>query len=691
MPQKYKYFNRDISWLAFNKRVLEEAGVNDIPLSERLRFLAIYSSNLDEFYGVRVAEYRNTSVLHDDQAELTNASATLLKINKIVSVQINEFFEICRTQLCPALLRENVKLYFNDLPSSDIHHAFMHEYFMREIIPYLQPVLLTRGTRVFLRDNRPYFAIKMYAKKPHRASTMANRRPTFALVKLPVNDLPRFVELPKIDELHRIMFLDDIIRYDMHELFPGYDIDGMWSIKITRDADIGLGDETDGDIVEKIKQNLTLRKTGIPASLYYDKSIARDLLRCLKGTFDFKEAEMVASGRYFNLHHFLQFPTKLLPSGQWTPPTPIRPRAMQQSNSLLGLIRKSDQILHYPYQSFDYVIKLLYEAAIDPMVEEIKITLYRVATNSAVVNSLISAAQNNKRVTVFVELKARFDEENNLEMSERMKDAGIKIIYSIPRLKVHAKMCLIIRREGEIRRRGYAYLSTGNFNEKTARQYTDHGLFTCDETITDDLIKVFEFLEDRSKVPDLQKLLVTQVNLLDRVVELIERETAKAKRGEDAYILLKMNGLQNHELIDKLYEASLAGVHIDLIIRGICCLVPDRPFSKNICVRRIVDMFLEHGRVWIFGKTNPDMYLTSSDWLNRNIHRRIEVAFPIENQEIKQEIMDIMSLQLADSVKAQIIDHELEGHAPEHKTETESIRAQAAIYDMLLRKENTLR
>lgn len=657
-----------------------------MPIYERLRFLSIYASNLDEFYSVRVPEYRNAAESGASIADVGSPSAMLSKINQIASAHIAEFSEMLMNQIRPALLECGVQLYLGTLPRDEEQLQFMHEYFFREIIPYLQPVLLTRGTRVFLRDNRPYMALKLYARKPHRASIMSGRRPTYALVKLPINDLPRFVELPMSEGRHHIMFLDDIIRYNLYELFPGYDIDGMWCIKIARDADLGI-DDFDGDIVEQIRQNLTKRKTGNPSSFYYDHSIAKDLLRCLKQTFGFSEGEMVASGRYHNLHNLNQFPKHLIPAQVLQIPQPIRPKRLQTA-SLFDAIKNGDQILHYPYHSFDYVIRLINEAAIDSKVEEIKVTQYRVATNSAVVNSLIAAAHNNKKVTVFVELKARFDEKNNLELSERMKEAGIKIIYSIPGLKVHAKMALIIRREGGVRKRSYAYLSTGNFNEKTARQYTDHGLFTCDETIINDLDKIFRYLENQNEKPQLDKLLVTQVNLLDKAIELIDREIAIAKGGGNGYIMLKMNGLQNKELINKLYEASIAGVRIELIIRGICCLVPGMSFSKNITVRRIVDTFLEHGRVWLFGNGGQnDMYLTSSDWLNRNIRRRIEVAFPIENAQIKSELMDIMSIQLHDNVKARIIDSNMQGHRPE-QSNAEPVRAQQAIYQMLLSKDN---
>ncbi|MCQ2203586.1 MAG: polyphosphate kinase 1 [Bacteroidales bacterium] len=688
MSLRFKYFNRDISWLAFNYRVLEEAKDTTLPIYEQMSFLARYSSNLDEFYRVRVAAYRNAADSDASLEDVTNPTHVLSRINQIVSAQIFDMSDILRDQLVPELLKHNVTLFIGQQPDLPEHKMFVHDYFLHEVIAYLQPVLLTRGTRTFLRDNRPYLALKLFTK--HKRPLKTAPRPSYALVKLPFkdapyfNDLPRFVELPQVGEMRYIMFLDDVIRFNLSELFPGYDIEGAWSIKVNRDADLGIDEIGEEDLVQVIKQNLARRSTGLASSIYHDRTIAPDLLKCLKKTFGFSDAEMVESGRYLNLHHFDEFPRHLIPAEALKPLQPIHPRRLQNI-SMFDAIRQGDQVIHYPYQSFDYVIRLLSEAAIDANVTEIKVTQYRVATNSAVVDSLIAAAHNNKRVTVFVELKARFDEQNNLQMSERMKEAGINIIYSIPGLKVHAKMALINRVE-DGRQRSYAYLSTGNFNEKTARQYTDHGLFTCDEAIVTDLQKAFLFLENQSSQPVFNKLLLSQVNMFDRLMELIDREISIARQGRDAYIVLKMNGLQYRPLINKLYEASCAGVRVNLIIRGICCLVPQQEFSSNIHIIRIVDRFLEHGRVWLFHNDGADdLYLTSADLLNRNLKRRIELAFPVENQSVRNEIISILRLQLADNVKARVIDDNLDGHIPPQSPQP--IRSQEAIYRMLLSKE----
>lgn len=682
--RKQKYFNRDISWLAFNYRILEEAKDTTLPLLEQMRFLSIYASNLDEFYRVRVAEYRNAVEHGIKLPEVPNAATTLKMINEIVSQHVSETSVILHEQIAPALLARKVKLYLGEIPTHEQHISFIRQFFLDEVIPYLQPVLMSNRTLTFLRDNRPYFALKMYKRRRDGSAVLS--MPVYAIIKLPINDLPRFVELPEANGLRHIMFLDDIIRLNLTELFPGFAIDGAWSIKITRDADIGIDSEGNSDIVEIIKRNLVKRKTGIPASFYYDRSIAPDLLKYLLRKLNFHVSEKVVCDRYLNLSQLVKFPASLIPDEEAPRLIPIKPYKLQAS-SMFETIKKRDCILHYPYHSFDYVIRFLNEAAIDDKVEAIKVTQYRVAHDSAVVNALITAARNGKDVTVFVELKARFDEANNLETAERMRTAGIKIIYSIPGLKVHAKIALVIRRgKDHSIKRSYAYLSTGNFNEQTAQIYTDQGLFTCDKAIISDLSKFFLFLEDQSVTPDMDKLLVSKVNLLPTFMEYIDREIKIAKSGGEGYILLKMNGLQNREVIDKLYKASQCGVKIDLIIRGICCLVPNEEFSRNIRVIRLVDMFLEHSRIWSFGPNGSrGIFLTSSDLLNRNIKRRIEVAVPIENGRIAQEIYSILCFQLADNTKAEVLDNKLHGVRNTQGGE-KPLRAQLEIYKYLLDK-----
>lgn len=688
MPQKtfYKYFNRDISWLAYDNLVLDSATPDDVSVGEALNFISFHSSNLDEFYAVRVAEYRRSAYGDTRMDEVANPAAMLHHINTIVSRQMLAATNIVAHSLVPKLLRQNVLLHFDNMPTHQAHVDFMRSYFERELIPYVQPILLGKGTLVFLRDNKPYFAVRLFAKsRKHKLAKKAD----YSLVKLPTGG-PRFVTLPDIgDGLTHITFIDDIIRANLQSLYPGYAVDGAWAIKISRDADLAISESLGIDIAEEIRYNLVLRKTGAPAGFYHDSSMPHDVLKCLKDNFHFAESEMAACGPYINLQDLSSLPVdrghNLKAYGL------VTPKRLTVCPSILDDILRGDFILHYPYQSFNYVIRLINEAAQDPYVSEIKVTQYRVATNSAVVDSLIAAAKNNKRVTVFVELKARFDEKNNLDMADRMKAAGIRIIYSIPGLKVHAKVALI-ERGGDMSKRSVAYISTGNFNENTARTYTDHGLFTADPDIISDLRTVFAFLETHSgkalppdePLPELKKLLVSKFNMEPRLHELIAHEIDVARSGGDARISLKMNGVQYRPLINDLYEASLAGVKIEVMARGICCIVPNQTFSQNIRLSRLVDDYLEHGRVWAFG---PDgergVFITSSDWLNRNMRNRIEVAAPIINAALRQELMQIMHLLLSDNTKAHIIDENQQNVPVTRLPNTPPVRAQQDIYALI--------
>lgn len=688
MMSTLKYFNRDISWLAFNYRVLEEAKDRSLPLYERLKFLSIYSSNLDEFYKVRVAEYKY-NVDPEELEDMKGASPVkvLREINRIVDEHLQEFSRIFHGEILAGLYQEGLMLYQGDVPPDGDHQRFIRDYFYREVIPYLQPVLLTKGTRSFLRDNRLYLAIKLFRKKGKEEKGDKKRRARYAIVKLPTNDLPRFIRLPDKNRRFYYVFLDDLVRFNLQELFPGYDIESSYCVKMLRDADLGILDEFSGNLVEKIRRNIGLRKVGEPTLFTYDRAMPADFLMVLKDAFGLYKEDLVAGERYLNFQDFFNFPNPFAPEHQLNHPEPIRLQELEEHGSMFAAIKERDRMLHFPYQSFDYVLKFLNEAAQDPKVVEIKVTQYRVASNSAVVNSLISAARNGKRVTVFVEVKARFDEENNLQLARLMEAAGIRIIYSLPGLKVHAKMALVIRRSGGVRKRSYAYLSTGNFNEKTARQYADHGFFTCKEEYIFDLEELFEYFENQEIVPVFRKLLVTQFNFKHELFRRIEREIDLARKGKEGYIFLKMNGMQHKPLINKLYEASEAGVKIDLIIRGICCLVPNQPFSKNIRVLRIVDSYLEHARMWVFGNNGKrEVFLTSADWMNRNVMRRIETTFPIEDERIQEELFDIINLQLRDNVKARMLNEHL-GHEPVDTGDSEPVRAQWDTYKMLADRE----
>jgi polyphosphate kinase len=480
------------------------------------------------------------------------------------------------------------------------------------------------------------------------------------------------------------MFIDDVIRANLPSIFPGYEIDGCFSIKISRDADIYLDEENRENMLQTIRTKVEKRKIGALSRFMYDRAMPDDFLAFVCEAFHIGGEDLVKGGRYMNLQDLSKLPNSSHDPTRSLLPPPMRVAFLERNESMFHAIEARDVLLHFPYQSFDYLIRFLMQAAFDPEVEEIKITQYRVAENSAVINTLISAAQNGKKVTVFVELKARFDEENNMSTAERMQRAGIKIIYSIPGLKVHAKVSVILRKGN--RQADFAYLSTGNFNEKTAKLYSDMALLTCDKTLVADINRVFSILEgtQHTTPPSFHHLLVAQFNMVPELIRMIRREIEHVKAGRTGRILLKMNGLHDRQMIDELYNASEHGVEIDLIVRGICCLVPEQPYSCRIRVTRIVDQFLEHARVWYFYNDGAeDLYLASADWMTRNLNRRIETAFPILAPDLRREIIDILHLQLRDNVKACFLDAHLQHIFKRDHSPHPPLRAQKAIYEYI--------
>ena len=689
MENRYRYFKRDVSWLSFNYRVLMEAEDASLPIYERIKFLSIYSSNLEEFYEIRVAEHRGVIMKKNFVEEsAAEAEETLAAITREVNRQQRDYYRIFYEQILPALNRQHIFLYQDEHPQP-FHEDFVRDFFNEEVFPFLSPVMIQAGEiRTFIRDRRLYLVIRM-VKKSDRLED-ADDKPAYhyALMKIPFSKVPRFIELPPHEGKYYIMFIDDIIRANLHSVFPGYEIESCYSIKISRDADIYLEDEGKGSILEKIRKKVKKRKIGALSRFMYDQAMPADFLAFVCGAFGILPDDLVVGGRYNNLQDLSKLPNPAGKQLEQHPPLPMRIPYLDEVGSIFKVIKKRDVMLHFPYESFDYLLRFLMEAAFDPKVDEIKITQYRVAENSAVINTLISAAQNGKKVTVFVELKARFDEENNMRTAERMEQAGIKIIYSIPGLKVHAKVAVILRKDNPegAKRRDFAYLSTGNFNEKTAKIYADMALLTSQEAIITDINKVFAVLEGRLQAPTFRHLLVARFNMVPELQRMIQREIDHVQAGGKGRIILKMNGLHDQQMIDMLYRASEAGVEIDLIVRGICCLVPDQPYSRNIRVTRIVDMFLEHARIWYFyNEGQEELFLTSADWMRRNLNRRIETAFPILDPAIKQEVIDILHIQLRDNLKACRLDSELR-NCFKCVEGAEPVRAQLAIYDYLKQK-----
>ena len=639
MENSHKYFKRDISWLSFNYRVLLEAEDETLPIYERIKFLSIYSSNLEEFYEIRVAEHRGV-IMKKNFTEESGAEAeeTLAEITEEVNRQQREYYRIF-SKVLQELNRQDIYLYQDSRPEP-FHEEFVHNFFNEEVFPFLSPVMIQAGDiRTFIRDRRLYLVIRMVKKSKRMAEPDYVPDYYYALMKIPYAKVPRFIELPTHEGKHYIMFIDDIIRANLSSIFPGYVVESCYSIKISRDADIYLDDEKGGNIVENIRKKVKKRKIGALSRFMYDSNMPDDFLAFICNAFGITTDDLVLGGRYNNLQDLIKLPNPRGKELEQQVPSPMRVPFLDEMGSVFRAVKKRDILLHFPYQSFDYLIRFLMEAAFDPKVDEIKITQYRVAENSAVINTLISAAQNGKKVTVFVELKARFDEENNMSTAERMEQAGIRIIYSIPGLKVHAKVAVILRKDTEdgCKRRDFAYLSTGNFNEKTARIYSDMALLTSNAELITDINKVFAVLEGKLAGPTFRHLLVARFNMVPELTRMIHREIEHVKAGRKGRIVLKMNGLHDQNMINELYNASENGVEIDLIVRGICCLVPNRPFSANIKVTRIVDMFLEHSRIWYFyNDGEEELFLTSADWMRRNLNRRIETAFPILNAEIKR-------------------------------------------------------
>lgn len=675
--KRYRYFNRDISWLSFNKRVLDEASCRELPVYERINFLAIYANNLEEFFSVRVASYKKLLRLESHLIEKMPMSPNkiLEEITHIVNGHLCDF-NLLFDDIVEELKENNIYLVRSIRRLDEAQKAYVSELFHSSIIPHTHPMLLMKNrVAPFLQNNVLYFLLRLYKRK----SRTDKPQPRYAIVRIPSHHFPRFVEIPERDGRHFIMFLDDIVKMNLDVLFPGYTIDKVHSFMVSRDADLTIEEEFDGDLIGNIEKSLSRRDVGDYSRFIYDGNMPRRMVEILKDNFKLIYSDLIAGGKYLKMNDLFGFPNPFSPELQREKISPVSVQFLDKSATMLKAIKKKEILLHFPYHSYHYVIRMLNEAAIDPKVEKIMVTQYRVAKNSAVVEALIGAARNGKAVTVFVEVKARFDEAANLHFAKEMEQAGIRIIYSIPKIKVHAKVALILRK-GE--RSNYAFLSTGNFNERTATIYSDVGFFTMEENTINDLVELFQHLENQQTKPEFKQLFIGQFNLYSSILKFIDREIENKKAGKEARIILKMNGLQEQTVIQKLYEASEVGVPIDLIVRGICCLVPNQPYSKNIRVIRIVDRFLEHTRLFYFSNDGKDeYYLSSADMMNRNLHRRIECMFPIEDKKLKMELHNFLDIQLSDNISACLIDENLNNIPIERKNGTPAVRAQLEMFD----------
>lgn len=685
---KNKYFNRELSWLSFNHRVLQEAQDQTVPLYERLKFLGICSSNLDEFFRVRVSSIRSLQTLKKKtQQKLAFDPAKLLKkIYTAVDKLQDDIGKTFKKQLIPELKAHSIYL-INEKELREGHSVFINEYFNELVLPYVNPmILMKKKISTFLQNNVLYLAIQLLPikkKKEQDKDGKKKARYKYAIVEIPTKYLPRFIELPKTGDKNYVIFLDDIVRYCLPQIFRGYEVAESYSIKITRDAELYIEDEFTGNLLDKIKKGLKKRTTGIPCRFLYDPAMPKELIKFLKASLFLSKQDLMSGGRYHNFTDFFNFPISGQPGLKYELFKPLKQSEYESYKNKFEAWSKRDFLFHFPYQTYDYITNAIEQAANDSNVESIKITQYRVAKNSKIVRSLIRGVNKGKSVTAFVEIKARFDEEVNIKSAEDMQKAGVKVLYSLPGLKVHSKTALIYRMEnGQMKK--YAYLATGNFNEVTAKLYSDIGLITSDERLTSETEAVFDFLEGKITNPVFKHLLVANLNMRRELTNLIDNEINNAKAGKDAFIILKVNNLEDPKIINKLYEASQAGVKISLIVRSVCCLIPGvKKLSKSINAISIVDRFLEHARIFIFYNSGKEkIYLSSADLMRRNLSNRIEAAFPIYDENLKQEIKNIINIQLSDNTKARIID---EKQINEYKKDGSGrkVRAQFEIYEYL--------
>ena len=683
-----EYVNREISWLSFNARVLQEAKDPTVPLLERLKFLGIFSSNLDEFFSVRVGTLQRMIDAGVKSKAVVGVSPK--KVMKQVHsnvLDLRDEFDKVFADLTKELEAHNIFI-VDETQLDDKQKAFLKVYFQEKVRPRLIPVMLKDIPDFpYLKNQVLYLVIDVRKKwDPQRSK--------FALIEVPADVLPRYINLPDSDGRKCVIMLDDVIRFGLDDIFSTFDYDsiGAYTIKLTRDAELDIDDDVTKSFFEKVSESLEERKKGQPVRFVYDREMPYYLLDFTLKRLDIQNFEnLVPGGKYHNAKDFMGFPEIGPASAYYEKKQPLPHKDLRSHKSMLAAIKEKDILLHYPYQSFDYFIDLLREAAIDPNVTSIKVTLYRVARNSNVINALINAIKNGKTVTVVIELQARFDEESNIYWTQKLEHEGAKIIDGVPGLKVHSKLCHITRKEGNDIVH-YSCIGTGNFNESTAKLYCDHMLMTRDPGITYEVDKIFDFFDHNYKVYNYEHLVVAPLQMRSKFEKLIDTEIKNANDGKPAYIHAKMNSLVDSDMINKLYEASKAGVKVKLVVRGICSLVPGvEGLSENIDVISIVDKYLEHSRIFIFCNDEDEKYfISSADWMVRNLDRRVEVATPIYDMALKKELREYMDIQFADNAKARIINETQDNEY--FRNEHELCRAQECTYTFLekqLQNEDT--
>lgn len=683
-----KFTNREISWLSFNERVLQEAEDPNTPLFERIRFIGIFSNNLDEFFRVRVAAVRRMVDLGKDEENLLgDYSPKELhdKIHEIVISHQNKVQEIFKNIL--EELKENNIFLVTEKELNHAHGVFVKKYFNNKVLPNLVPIMLSKKNKFpYLRDRSAYLAVKL--SKKSNPDDFA-----YSLIRIPGRSVPRFLVLPNIGKKKFVIMLDDVIRYCFNELFFyfDYDVHEAYTLKITRDAELDIDDDISKSFMEKMSHSLKKRKTGKPVRLIYDRDMPEDFKNFIfkKMRLDTKE-NAVPGGKYHNHKDFMNFPEIGKKRHYYPKLPPFRHKDLRPNTSVLRVLRKKDVMLHYPYQTFNHFIDLLREAAIDPQVREIGITIYRVAPESIVINALLNAIRNGKTVTVVIELQARFDEEANIFWSNKLQEEGANVINGIPGMKVHSKLAWIKRKENGAYR-NYAYIGTGNFHEGTARIYADEGLMTSDPRIANEVENVFDFFKQNYRHFDYRHLVVSPFFMRETFMKCMQNEINLAKQGKDAWMILKMNSLIAPRMMQKIYEAGQQGVKIKLIVRGIFGMqIAQKGLSENISAISIVDKYLEHSRIFVFGNNgNENVFISSADWMPRNLNRRLEVACPVYDPEIKSEILEMLKIQLKDNSKARILDPDLRNEYNIGDTD-KKFRAQEDYYNFIKNKHHII-
>lgn len=678
-----KFVNRDISWLSFNSRVLQEATDKRVPLLERLKFLGIFSNNQDEFFRVRVAFYKRLQRL--DKSTLRSQkinfdiNAVLDKINAIVKDQ-GEIFEDIYSQILRDLELNSIFI-VNEEQLSKNQKLFAQEYFFENILPSLVPVMINKSNQFpYIKDRTAYLLVELFTE---------NKPGKYSIIEIPASTLPRFISLTEKGNI--IILLDDIIRLHLDQIFYNFKYDKInaYTFKITRDAELDIDSDVNKSLIGKISESLKSRKKGLPTRLVYDEGMPEGVLNLLLKNFKLmKDSNVLSGGRYHNFRDFIKFPN-IDKEKLKSPKMPsLNHQLIPPRSSIFNIVKKQDLLIAYPYQTFHHVIDFLREAAIDPKVKSISITLYRVANNSHVVNALINAIKNGKKVLCIVELQARFDEENNITQANRLIDEGAQVIYGVPGLKTHSKLFLITRAEGKDNLH-YAHIGTGNFNEDTSKLYTDYTLLTCDKRIADEVAAVFEFYKDNTKIYNHKHLWLAPFSLRKNLKQAIEQEIKNANAKKTAWIFLKLNSLVDEDIITLLYNASNAGVKIRLIIRGICSLIPGvKGMSENIEVISIIDRFLEHARVFVFcNGDKPNYFISSADIMTRNLDYRSEVAAPIFDKNIQQILLHNLELQWSDNTKARVIDQLQSNNYKTSVAGGKHISAQQSLYEFYKRNK----